>query len=177
MRKNRPGDSPAEAIQDTFGSLVDELFATFQEELCVAESIDMFHLTREDWDSHQLAMFTVAYVALLYRQIFAIAADQGDIERIIGLEAQRAAEKLRVRQQTDDGLAAHIEQLSVEWRASKPTGRDDTPFSRTPEAIRFTCRHLVKPASRAKAENLALMPFLQVYLPERASRIQQLAEA
>ena len=55
------------------------------------------------------------------------------------------------------------------------TGRADTPVSRTPEAILFLCRHLLKPESQAKAENLALMPFLQIYIPERFSEIQRLA--
>jgi hypothetical protein len=154
---------------------VDELFTNFHEELCVAESIDMFHLSPDDWDSDDLAVFTIAYVALLYRHVFAAEADQELIVRAIDLEAQRASERRRAPEQADNDLAARIEHLFDDWHASSAAGRGETPFARTADAIRFACRHLVKPASRAKAENLALMPFLQIYLPERASGLRRLA--
>jgi hypothetical protein len=176
MDQERHEHAGAKVVQDTFGRVVDDLFANFDEELCVAESVDMLHLSADDWDRDQLAIFTVVYAAFLYRHIFAGAGDPEAVERAINTEAQRAAEKLlRSRSQKINGavlVAARVEQLSREWLTM---GQTETPFSRTPEAILFVCRHLLKPESQAKAENLALMPFLQIYIPERFSEIQRLA--
>jgi hypothetical protein len=166
----------ATAIESTFGPLVDELLANFSEELRVAESIDMFHLTPEDWNQTDLAVFTVLYVAFLYKHwIFAEAVEA--IERAINVEAERALERLlRSRKKEANGslsVISGVDQLSKEWRALREAGSADTPFSRSPEAILFVCRHLLKPESQAKAKNLALMPFLQIYIPERFSEIQR----
>jgi hypothetical protein len=179
MNEERRGYAATKAIEDTFGHVVDELFANFNEELCVAQDIDMFHLGPEDWDRDHVAVFSVAYAAFLYRHIFAGAAAPEELERTISTEAERAATKLlRTRNQKTNGgpsVDARVEQLSKEWLAMGETARALTPFSRTPEAILFVCRHLLKPESQTKAENLALMPFLQIYIPERFSEIQRLA--
>ena len=179
MDEERRRQAAAKTVQDTFGFVVNEFFANFDEELRVAEGIDMFRLRPEDWDRDHVAAFTVAYAAFLYKHIFAGGPDPEGVERAISTEAERAAKKLlRSGSQKINGelsLNARVEQLSKEWLAMGKTGRANTPFSRTPEAILFVCRHLLKPESRTKAENLALMPFLQVYIPERASAIQRLA--
>ena len=141
MDEGRRGSAAVKAIQDTFARVADELFANFDEELCVAESIDMFHLGPEDWDRDHVAVFTVAYAAFLYRYIFAGAADPEWLERTISTEAERAATKLlRSRnQKINGGLSMDtrveqlscIEQLSKEWLAMGETTRAVTPFSRT----------------------------------------------
>jgi hypothetical protein len=180
MNEKRRGYAATKAIEDTFGRVVDELFTNFDEELCVAESIDMFHLGSRDWDRDHVAVFTVAYAALLYRHIFGDAATPEELERTISTEAERAATRLlrSSNQKINGGLSmdARVEQLSKEWLATGETATAITPFSRTPAAILFVCRHLLKPESQTKAENLALMPFLQIYIPERFSELQRLAK-
>jgi hypothetical protein len=70
-----------------------------------------------------------------------------------------------------------VDQLSRDWLAGGGGIRAAFPYSRAPEAISFVCRHLLKPQSQAKAVNLALMPFLQIYIPERLSHQKRLASA
>jgi hypothetical protein len=161
-------------VQQTFGDLAEELFAIFCEELQVAESIDMFHIGPDDWDPVDVAVFTASYVAFACRYwLFAAAADGEAVERAVYSEAERFTEKMiGSGTQTSAGRrgwADRVDRLLQEWRSLRLSGSAEWPFSRAPEAIFFLCRHLLKPESRGKAENLALMPFLQIYIPERFS--------
>jgi hypothetical protein len=180
MDGQQQGYAAATAVQHTFGRLVEDLFATFCEELSVAESIDMFHLTSQDWDQKHIAVFTVSYVGFIYKHWLFGETSFEAIEGAMILEAERVLSSLRRHENGESNshlsVASRIDQLSKEWLAYCKPGTANTPFSRTPEAILFVCRHLLKPESQAKAENLAQMPFLQIYIPERVSRARQLTE-
>jgi type VI protein secretion system component VasA len=170
----RKPDDPAARVHETFGPLAEDLFEHFCEELSVAQNIDMFHIRPDDWDASDIAVFTVAYVAFVYRDwLFSHWADRQDFQRAIYREAESVVQRL-TRSGENDGRssgawASRVDQLSRDWLAMRGAHRAAPPFSRTPEAISFVCRHLLKPQSQAKTGNLALMPFLQVYIPERLS--------
>jgi hypothetical protein len=175
-------DNPAGMVQETFGPLAEEMFGHFCEELSVAESIDMLHIHPDDWDRSDIAVFAVSYVALAYRDwLFLQTADREGLERAIYVEAERVLPKLL--QPSKDNvapsgvLASRVDQLSRDWLVVRGPDRADLPFSRAPQAISFVCRHLLKPHSQAKAENLALMPFLQIYIPERFSHQKRLTSS
>jgi hypothetical protein len=161
------------AVRDGFRSQVEAFCATFRDELEVAEHIDMFHLTRADWDAADVALVAIAYVAFACRFWSGKHAEAGEaIGKAVDREVRRALAAVGAsRQHNGDALVSRIDEIYNGLVAIHARADADGLLSRPRDEIAHVCANLLKPESRHKAHNIALMPFLQIYMPERFAEI------
>jgi hypothetical protein len=175
MANEASGDALGRAVHADFRRHFEAFYATFCDELEVAESIDMFHLTREDWNPLDVAVFAVAYVAFVYRSwALQRAGNANGVSQAVEVEAAQAlaavlgaggpgldetAARRRLAQATDELLKMHAGKAA--------------PYSHGHDEIVHLCTQLLRPERRDKAPIIAMMPFLQIYVPERAAQIWQ----
>jgi hypothetical protein len=170
-------EEPAErAVRESFHGQCEAFYATFRDELEVAEAIDMFHLTNADWQPADVAVVAIAYVASVYRFWARKRPDAADaVARTVDGEMRRALAAVNGSGKGDE-LTSRIKDICNELYAIHERAAADEPLSRRQGEIVYLCAQLLKPESRHKAYNIALMPFLQIYVPERFSEILRLLD-